>query len=221
MSLMIENVGELKYNADGLIPAVIQDAVHLDVLMMAWMSRESLEKTLETGQTWFYSRSRKQLWHKGETSGNTQSVREIRYDCDGDCLLILVDQQGDKACHEDMRSCFHYRLQAGGTGTLLPDSRPDGSVALGKILGEVNGVIAGRKKELPEGSYTTYLFESGIDKILKKVGEECTETVIAAKNRDADEVAYEVSDLLYHLLVMLAEQEVPLERVARELQGRR
>mgnify|MGYP001095043415 CR=1 FL=1 len=221
MSREIRDIGELNYGPEGLIPAVVQDARNLDVLMLAYMNRESLNKTLETGQTWFYSRSRQCLWHKGETSGNTQKVVEIRYDCDEDTLLVLVEQQGAVACHEGMRTCFHHSLNPDGTGSSLPDYRPRGGVELGTILGDVDRVVQDRKQQLPEGSYTTYLFEQGIDKILKKVGEECTETVIAAKNRDSDEVAYEVSDLLYHLLVMLAEQEVSLDRVARELRERR
>ncbi len=221
MSRQIRNIGELNYGPGGLIPAIVQDARNLDVLMLAYMNEESLGKTLETGETWFYSRSRDCLWHKGDTSGNIQKVVDIRYDCDEDTLLVLVEQLGDVACHEGMRTCFHNGLNPDGTGKSLPDVAPHGGVELGTILGDVDRVIQERREKLPEGSYTTYLFEQGIDKILKKVGEECTETVIAAKNRDTDEVAYEVSDLLYHLLVMLAEQEVPLERLAQELRGRR
>ncbi len=220
--MKIENLSQIKYNDQGLIPAIIQDAENLDVLMLAYMNVESLNKTLHTGETWFYSRSRQQLWNKGATSGNTQDVVEIFYDCDADTLLIKVKQKGDeKACHEDMRSCFHNRLNQDGTGEELPDYVPDGGVSLGQILGQVNDVVYDRKENMPEGSYTTYLFEKGIDKILKKVGEECTESVIAAKNNDPEEVAYEVSDLLYHLLVMLAEQGVPLSRLAEELKKRR
>ncbi|QRN85461.1 bifunctional phosphoribosyl-AMP cyclohydrolase/phosphoribosyl-ATP diphosphatase HisIE [Clostridia bacterium] len=220
--MKIQNLSQIKYDEQGLIPAIIQDAENLDVLMMAYMNVESLNKTLNTEETWFYSRSRQQLWNKGATSGNIQKVEEIFYDCDADTLLIKVNQQGNKkACHEDMRTCFHNRLNPDGTGEELPDYTPNGGVKLGQMLGQVNEVVYDRKEKMPEGAYTTYLFEKGIDKILKKVGEECTESVIAAKNRDPAEVAYEVSDLLYHLLVMLAEQEVPLEKLAEELKRRR
>ncbi len=220
--MKIKNLSEIRYNEQGLIPAIVQDAEHLDVLMLAYMNVESLNKTLNTGETWFYSRSRQSLWNKGQSSGNNQKVEEILYDCDADTLLVKVKQLGTgKACHENMRTCFHNRLLKDGSGEELADAMPTGGPALGKVLGEVNDVVYDRKEKMPEGSYTTYLFEKGIDKILKKVGEECTESVIAAKNRDPDEVAYEVSDLLYHLLVMLAEQDVPLSRLAEELQKRR
>lgn len=220
--MKIDKLSEIRFDERGLVPAIVQDADHQDVLMLAYMNVESLNKTLNTGDTWFYSRSRGQLWNKGETSGNTQEVVEVRYDCDADTLLVLVRQRGKgKACHEGMRSCFHHRLNRDGTSEELPDYEPGGGAALGKVLDEVNAVVADRKENMPEGAYTTYLFEKGIDKILKKVGEECTESVIAAKNRDGDEVAYEVSDLLYHLLVMLAEQGVPLTRLAEELKSRR
>ena len=220
--MILKNLSEIKYDEQGLVPAIVQDATNLDVLMMAYMNVESLNKTLNTGETWFYSRSRGQLWNKGATSGNTQKVVDLFYDCDADTILVKVDQLGDgKACHEGKRSCFHYRLLKDGTGEELPDYEPMGGVALGQILGQVDQVVYDRKEKMPEGSYTTYLFEKGIDKILKKVGEECTESVIAAKNDDPDEVAYEVSDLIYHLLVMLADRGVPLARIAEELKKRR
>jgi len=213
-------LARLKFNRDGLIPAIVQEAATGRVLMLAYQNREALEKTLATGETWFYSRSRQSLWHKGETSGHYQKVKEIYYDCDADTLLIQVEQVG-KACHEGYHSCFHYRLT--GEGPQVEEDRPvllEG-LRLGSVLGELAGVIDQRKAERPEGSYTTYLFEKGLDKILKKVGEETAEVIIGAKNKNRDEVVYEVADLLYHLLVLLAEQEISLGEVAAELARRR
>lgn len=204
------DLDKLRFDAHGLIPAIIQDIESNEVLMMAYMNRESLEKTLETGQTWFWSRSRQELWHKGATSGNFQDVHEMAYDCDADCLLIKVIQTGP-ACHTGNRTCFHNPAFV----------REDVKYATSNIINEVYDVVMSRKKEMPEGSYTTYLFTKGLDKILKKVGEEAAEVIIGAKNRNKDEVVYEVGDLLYHLLVLLGEQDIKPQEVFAELAKRR
>ena len=215
---MIEQV---KFDERGLVPAIIQDSHSGRVLMMAYMNAESLGKTIASGHTWFYSRSREQLWMKGETSGHVQRVRDIFYDCDGDCLLIQVEQTG-AACHTGHYSCF-YRNADGEEiepAVFDPDQvyKPQASAA---ILYELYEVICDRRQKMPAGSYTTYLFEKGLDKILKKVGEENAEVIIAAKNRSREELVYEASDLLYHLLVLLVEQDVSLENIFTELKARR
>ncbi|MBU7008537.1 bifunctional phosphoribosyl-AMP cyclohydrolase/phosphoribosyl-ATP diphosphatase HisIE [Phosphitispora fastidiosa] len=200
----------LKFDAHGLIPAIIQDVNTDEVLMMAYMNKESLQKTLETGRTWFWSRSRKELWNKGATSGHYQEVRTISYDCDADSLLVKAVQTG-AACHTGERTCFHNPVL---------EAAAEDSASAG-ILNEVYEVIMSRKREMPEGSYTTYLFTKGIDKICKKVGEEAAEVIIGAKNRNREEVIYEVGDLIYHLLVLLGEQGIEPSEVYRELAGRR
>ncbi|WP_227764842.1 bifunctional phosphoribosyl-AMP cyclohydrolase/phosphoribosyl-ATP diphosphatase HisIE [Zhaonella formicivorans] len=220
MNLQESVLDNIKYNQQGLIPAIVQESDTGEVLMLAYMNRESLERSLATGETWFYSRSRQELWHKGATSGHIQKIDGIYYDCDADTLLVKVKQTGE-ACHEGYHSCFHYELQKDGTGKILQEKAIAGGMKLGKILEEVYRVILDRQKNRPEKSYTTYLFEKGVDKILKKVGEETAEVIIAAKNNNPAEVVYEVSDLLYHLLVLLVEQGVNLEKIAGELQGRR
>ncbi|REJ24585.1 MAG: bifunctional phosphoribosyl-AMP cyclohydrolase/phosphoribosyl-ATP pyrophosphatase [Bacillaceae bacterium] len=201
------NIAELKFDENGLIPAVVQDAVSKEVLTVAYMNEESLKKTLETKETWFYSRSRQKLWHKGETSGNTQTVQEIRYDCDKDALVVLVIPNGP-ACHTGQYSCFSKES----------DGQVDGSRF--DIINKLEAVIAEREAERPEDSYTTYLFEKGLDKILKKVGEEASEVIIAAKNRSHDELKWEAADLLFHLLVLLREQKLPLDEVLTVLKER-
>lgn len=175
--------------------------------MLAYMNQESLKRTMEEKETWFYSRSRKKLWHKGETSGNRQKVVSIQYDCDRDTLLIQVVPEGP-ACHRNTYTCF--------TESEKEESVPDRFA----ILNRLEQLIAQREMEWPEKSYTTYLFEQGLDKILKKVGEEATEVVIAAKNQSADELRYETADLLYHLLVLLREAKLPLDDVLAELKER-
>lgn len=206
---MVFETGSLRFDAHGLIPAIVQDAESRDVLMMAYMNEEALAKTLETGQTWFWSRSRKELWHKGATSGHFQDVREMSYDCDADCLLVKVIQTG-AACHTGERSCFH--------NPVIPAEEMTASA---EIINELYRVVMDRKLEMPEDSYTTYLFKKGLDKILKKVGEECAEVIIGAKNRSREEVVYEVGDLIYHLLVLLAEQQIDPREVFGELAKRR
>ncbi|HHZ16021.1 MAG TPA: bifunctional phosphoribosyl-AMP cyclohydrolase/phosphoribosyl-ATP diphosphatase HisIE [Peptococcaceae bacterium] len=199
----------LQYDERGLIPAIVQDVKSGTVLMLAYMNQESLEKTLAEGRTWFYSRSRQQLWAKGETSGCVQKVRGIYYDCDADTLLVQVEQTG-VACHEGSFSCFSH-----------PIMEKDGAVDLDwAVLAWLEDLIREREKERPEGSYTTYLFEKGIDKILKKVGEESTEVVIAAKGGKKEEIIYETADLFYHLLVMLRERKIELKEVWKELAAR-
>ncbi|UWE03437.1 bifunctional phosphoribosyl-AMP cyclohydrolase/phosphoribosyl-ATP diphosphatase HisIE [Laceyella sacchari] len=203
---MLVNVdpSELKFGADGLIPAIVQDGRTKQVLTLAYMNRESLEKTLETGETWFFSRSRQALWHKGATSGHTQKVIAVSRDCDQDALLIQVEPRGP-ACHTGSVSCF-----GGEADKPEPES----------ILAQLETVIAERQQERPEGSYTTYLFDKGIDKILKKVGEEAAEVIIAAKNEGQAELRYEAADLLYHLLVLLREKDLPFGNVLAELRER-
>jgi phosphoribosyl-ATP pyrophosphohydrolase/phosphoribosyl-AMP cyclohydrolase len=212
------NTANIKYDQRGLVPAVIQDAASGTVLMLAYMNAESLQKTLDTGVTWFYSRSRQALWQKGETSGHVQQVKEIYYDCDGDTLLVKVAQSG-VACHEGTFSCFSRRLDGAETErdtSAAADYRPAMTV-----LYELYDVINDRKANPKEGSYTTYLFTKGRDKILKKVGEEAAETIIASKNADKAEILYEMADLWYHCLVLLAHHGITPTELLAELQGRR
>ena len=204
MSLKLSDV---RFDERGLVPAIVQDARTREVLTLAYMNEESLRRTLEEGETWFWSRSRNELWHKGATSGNTQRVVEVRMDCDSDALVVLVDPRGP-ACHTGARSCFGS--DAG-----------EAEASLGVALEEVYRVVSERRREMPEGSYTTYLFEKGLNKILKKVGEESAETIIAAKDGDDEALKAETVDLLYHLVVMLVERGLTLEDVGRELARRR
>jgi phosphoribosyl-AMP cyclohydrolase / phosphoribosyl-ATP pyrophosphohydrolase len=199
MNDILENA---KFGADGLIPAVVQDARTREVLTVAYMNKEALQLTLERRETYLWSRSRQQLWHKGETSGNSQKVTKISLDCDNDAVLVEVEPLGP-ACHTGAYSCFGVEPELEG------------------VLQELYSVIEQRKEKRPEGSYTTYLFSSGLDKILKKVGEEATETIVAAKNSDSQRLVSETGDLLYHLLVLLVERGVTLDEISRELKERR
>lgn len=201
----------ITFDENGLVPAIVQDAQSKEVLTLAYMNKESLAKTLETRQTWFWSRSRQELWHKGETSGNTQQVTDILYDCDSDALVVKVIPKGP-ACHKDVYSCF--------ADSLLAEEGKAGAADRFAIFSQLEALIAKREAEMPEGSYTTYLFTEGVDKILKKVGEEASEVIIAAKNRSHDELRYEAADLLFHLLVLLREQKLPLDAVLQELEKR-
>jgi phosphoribosyl-ATP pyrophosphohydrolase/phosphoribosyl-AMP cyclohydrolase len=201
-------VAEIRYDERGLVAAIVQDYLDGTVLMMAWMNRESLQKTLDTGETWFWSRSRAQLWHKGETSGHLQKVRSLRYDCDSDALLIGVEQIGDIACHTGERSCFH---QVEGEKAPPPAD----------TLSQVFEVIRARRDNPVEDSYTCKLFAGGDNKILKKIGEESAEVVMACKDDDKDAIAGEVADLFYHTLVALAHHDVDVKAVYRKLQQRR
>ena len=196
---------ELKYNSDGLIPAIVQDYYSKKVLMLAYMNAESLGITINEGKTCFWSRSRQELWRKGATSGNTQQVVSIRTDCDKDTLLIEVIKAGP-ACHTGSESCFFEDIVA-------PETEEFSYEGLYEML-------VGRKVNKKEGSYTTYLFEKGIDKILKKVGEECTEVIIGAKGGDKAETVYEIADLLYHITVMMIEMGITLDEVTAELAKR-
>lgn len=210
MRVSTDKAALLKYDEKGLIPAVIQDVRSGTVLMVAYMNREALEKTLTEGRTWFYSRSRQTLWAKGETSGHVQEVAAIFYDCDADTLLVQVRQTG-AACHEGSFSCFSRTLLEDSEGAVSPDWA---------VLSALETLIKDRSEKLPSGSYTTYLFEKGLDKILKKVGEEATEVVIAAKGGKEDELIYETADLFYHLLVLLREKNIGLSKVWAELARR-
>lgn len=205
----------IRWDAQGLVPAIVQDVESKEVLMLAYMNQESLGRTLREGKACYYSRSRQSLWLKGETSGHFQEIVDIKFDCDQDALLLTVKQTG-MACHENYFSCFHYDLTKNGLQkTGEPEVRPEPT--LGRTLERLTEVIHSRNLERPEGAYTTYLFAKGIDKILKKVGEECAEVIIAAKNADPAEIRYEVSDLFYHILVMLEERGVGVEEIGREL----
>ncbi|MGB9920497.1 MAG: bifunctional phosphoribosyl-AMP cyclohydrolase/phosphoribosyl-ATP diphosphatase HisIE [Moorellales bacterium] len=208
------DLSALKFDERGLIPAVVQDE-NGRVLMLAYMNREALSRTLAEGRTWFFSRSRGRLWLKGETSGHYQYVRSIAYDCDADALLIRVRQQG-VACHEGRYSCFHHLLSPEGE-----ESAQDHPNPLAQALEELTAVIAERDEHRPQGAYTTYLFERGVDKIAKKLAEEAAETLIAAKNGDREEITREAADLLYHLLVLLRATGVSPAEVGEELLRRR
>ena len=212
------DISMIKFDANGLVPAIIQDE-NDQVLMLAYMNEESLKKTLETGYTWFYSRSRQQLWQKGETSGNTQEVREIDYDCDGDTILVHVKQKG-VACHTGTYTCFSgRRLGENDKALATIDKKPEPNFAL--VINELYSVIKDRQRHPVEGSYTNYLFTKGHDKILKKVGEEAVETIIASKNLEKNEIIYEMGDLWYHCLVLLAYHGINPEELFEELMSRR
>jgi phosphoribosyl-AMP cyclohydrolase / phosphoribosyl-ATP pyrophosphohydrolase len=201
-------VDRIRYDDRGLVPAIIQDYLDGTVLMMAWMSKDSLEKTMETGETWFWSRSRQQLWHKGKTSGHIQKVRSLRYDCDSDALLIGVEQIGDIACHTGERSCFHQV-----DSSIVPPPAD--------TLSELFATICDRRDHPQETSYTCQLFAGGDNKILKKIGEESAEVVMACKDDDPDAIASEVADLMYHTLVAIAHHRVNLRSVYQKLQERK
>ena len=230
---------KIQFDERGLVPAVVQDHETGEILMLAYMNAESLGKTLQTGETWFWSRSRQELWHKGETSGHTQRVVDLRFDCDGDALIVRVNPQGP-ACHTGARSCFfrgpeEVEQSEAPPGTDAPPPRPIptgaqieraeaqlsvvdvSSMELGILLQDLYRLIQERKDQRPENSYTSYLFNSGLDKILKKVGEEAAETIIAAKNEAKKELSGEITDLLYHLLVLMVECDVSLRDIMTEL----
>ncbi len=231
----------VKYNADGLIPAVTQDVRTDEVLMLAYMDEEALRKTIETGKAHYFSRSRQKLWLKGETSGHFQKVRSISVDCDSDTLLMKVEQTG-AACHTGHRSCFFTRLEADELMTMTQeDTVTQGDVFLvshdtedsdirktspcvtagAEVLGEVFDVISDRMAHPREGSYTNYLFTKGLDKILKKIGEEACEVVVASKNGAREEISSEIADLLYHIMVLLAERGMSLDDIYAELSNRK
>jgi phosphoribosyl-ATP pyrophosphohydrolase/phosphoribosyl-AMP cyclohydrolase len=209
---------ELKFDDKGLIPVVTQDVKTKEVLMVAYMNEEAFDKTIETGKVHYFSRSRSKLWLKGETSGHFQFVKSIKLDCDADTLLIQAEQV-DAACHTGNKSCF-FRTMNGEKWEEKVETA-DNEELSASILQEVYDVIVDRTVHPKEGSYTNYLFTKGLDKILKKVGEETAEVIIAAKNKSKEEIRYEVSDLMYHLLVLLVERGLTLEDIYGELKGRR
>lgn len=200
------NIDELKFDEKGLIPAVVVDSLSHKVLTVAYMNKESLKISIEKELTCFYSRSRNELWLKGETSGNYQHIVSITADCDNDALVVVVDKDGP-ACHTGTDSCFTKPV-------FLSDTRSEFS------MDSLYSLLQGRKNEMPEGSYTTYLFSKGIDKILKKVGEESTEVIIAAKADDKAETVYEIADLAYHIMVMMVEMGISVEDIKKELASR-
>jgi phosphoribosyl-ATP pyrophosphohydrolase/phosphoribosyl-AMP cyclohydrolase len=201
----------IRWDARGLVPAIVQDAQTGQVLMLAYMNEESLRRTLETGETWFWSRSRAELWHKGATSGNTQRVVEVRYDCDGDTLLVRVAPSGP-ACHTGQQSCFYRRL---------PDDVEAGPPpAAGGVLPHLEAVIQDRKAHPRPGSYTCQLFDEGLPRIVKKVGEEAIETLVAAQSEADERLVSEIADLVYHTLVLLAARDLSWEEVEAELARR-
>ena len=202
------DINSLKFDEKGLIPAVVIDNKTKKLLTLAYMSRESLEISMEKGLTCFYSRSRQELWLKGETSGNYQHVVSITADCDGDALEVIVEPDGP-ACHKGTFSCFNDKVWENPELT-------ESQFSLDALM----TLIEGRKTEKKEGSYTTYLFEKGIDKILKKVGEECTEVIIAGKADDKAETVYEISDLVYHVLVLMVQMGISIDDIKRELASR-
>jgi phosphoribosyl-AMP cyclohydrolase / phosphoribosyl-ATP pyrophosphohydrolase len=216
---------DLSWPETGLLPAIVQEAGTGEVLMLAWMDCEALRRTLESGHTTLWSRSRQEYWMKGETSGNVQDVHEVRYDCDADALLVRVTQRGSGACHTGERSCFYRSLAVEGTAavTATPDSRREsfGATRLGDVLDELAGVIEKRRSEEPEGSYTVKLLTGPQDKLLKKIAEEAGEVIIAARDHDTEQTRYEVADLMYHLLVVMAREGVTPADLASELASRR
>ena len=200
------NISELKFDEKGLIPAIVVDSITKKVLTLAYMNKESLEISMEKGLTCFWSRSRNELWLKGETSGNYQHIVSITADCDGDALVVVVEKDGP-ACHTGSDSCFTNPLWES-------ESLQEFS------LQNLYDMLVGRNETRPEGSYTTYLFEKGIDKILKKVGEECTEVIIAGKADDKKETVYELADLAYHAMVLMVQMGISVEDIHRELASR-
>ena len=199
-------IDEIKFNADGLIPAVVIDTDTKQVLMLAYMNAESLRVSMEEGKTCFWSRSRKELWRKGATSGNVQEIVSITADCDADTLLVEVKKAGP-ACHTGAESCFFQPVY-------------EGEQAPGFQYGDLFEMLRGRKETPKEGSYTTYLFEKGVDKILKKIGEETTEVIISAKDGDKSNTIYEIGDLMYHVMVLMIEQGIELDDIRREMASR-
>ena len=200
------DIDDLKFDEHGLIPAVVFDSVSKRILTLAYMNKESLKISIEKGLTCFFSRSRQELWLKGETSGNYQHIVSITTDCDKDALIVSVEPDGP-ACHLGTESCFEYPVWQN-------EDKQDFS------LNGLMELLKGRKRDLPEGSYTTYLFQKGLDKILKKIGEECTEVIIAGKAEDKKETIYEIADLAYHVMVLMVESGISLEEIHNELASR-
>ena len=210
---MKELINTLKFDASGLIPAVVQNIETNEVLMVAYMNADTIKQTLETGRATFWSRSRQEVWVKGDTSGNYMYVKEVRVDCDCDCLVVLVNPAGP-ACHTGNRSCFFRKIE---DGKLVEDAKEQTKT---DVFAREQAVVMDRKEHPEEGSYTNYLFDKGEDKILKKVGEEAAEVVIAGKNRDKDEISYETADLIYLLTVMLVDNGMTWEDIYKEMERR-
>ena len=201
-----------------LVPAVIQDYKTGEVLMVAYMNRESLEKSLTTGTTWFWSRAKRKLWNKGETSGNIQKIKAIKYDCDGDALLISVEQVGN-ACHTGNKSCFYRTLK--NIDKDIDFKKYSAGSKKQNITDELYGVISNRIKNKVPDSYTYSLHKKGLDEIIKKFGEESMEVVLSSKHQDKRSTVYEIADLIYHLLVLMVEKKITLEEIFDELKSRR
>jgi phosphoribosyl-ATP pyrophosphohydrolase/phosphoribosyl-AMP cyclohydrolase len=224
------SIDQFAWNADGLIPVIAQQHDTGEVLMLAWMDREALRRTLADGRAWYWSRSRASYWMKGETSGAVQDVVDVRYDCDADSLLLLVDQQGSGACHTGERTCFYRRIEAVPPGAAqevtspMSDTTPTippTQLSLGTVIEELYALLEQRLREQPEGSYTVKLLTGPQDKLLKKIAEEAGEVIIAARDGDHDQTRYEIADLLYHLLVVMVREGVEPADLAAELAGRR
>lgn len=213
-----EFLSAVKYDKAGLVPVIAQDAHSKKVRMLAYMNEEALTKTLETGKVHYFSRSRNELWLKGETSSNYQYLKSISIDCDGDTLLLQIEQQNGISCHTGNSSCFYRELKE----DITQAERTEQAASEEKnMLTDLYDVIYDRKLHPKEGSYTNYLFDKGTNKILKKVGEECTEVIIAAKEEDKSELAFEISDLMYHLTVLMAEKGLTWQEVESELHKRK
>ena len=204
----------VKFDTNGLVPVIAQDYHSKHIRMLAYMNKDALEKTLDTGNVYYYSRSRQKLWLKGEESGHFQYLKGMSVDCDGDTLLIQIEQVGNISCHTGNVSCFYRNVEITENKNIIKEISKDSS-----FLSNLEKVIKDRKQNPKEGSYTNYLFKEGIDKILKKVGEEAAEIIIAAKNKKED-VIYEVSDLMYHLTVLLAELDISWDEIKTELEQR-
>lgn len=200
------NLPELSFSTNGLLPAIVQDHESGKVLMLAYMNKEAVQKTMETKETWFYSRSRKELWNKGATSGNKQYVKNIAFDCDSDALLISVTSAGP-ACHTGKVSCFY---------NIMYQEKQDDR----EVIHDINQIIQDRKEHPVDNSYTNYLFREGVDKVLKKIGEEASEVIIGAKNKDKEEIKWEVADLIYHTLVLMNMMDVSIGDIKEELYQR-
>jgi phosphoribosyl-ATP pyrophosphohydrolase/phosphoribosyl-AMP cyclohydrolase len=217
-ALPTAGVDDLRFGPDGLLPAVVQDERTREVLMVAFMNREALDRTLETGQAWFWSRGRQELWHKGATSGNYLHVRQVRRNCEDNSLLLLAQPQGP-TCHTGARSCYYRTLDGAPSGAPVADGAPDSAPPAG-TLDWLFAILESRRGEAPEASYTARLLSEGVDRIGRKIGEEAAEVIIAAKNRAPDELAAETGDLWYHSLVLLLEAGMTPESVYRVLRRR-
>lgn len=210
------SISNIKWDANGLVPTVVQDVQSKEVLMLAYMNEASLKLSQQSGYTWFWSRSRNELWNKGATSGHKQQISSIQYDCDGDTLLVKVRQVGP-ACHTGSYSCFTESINVNDEAIAETDIASQDRFAM---LNELEKTIAARYAERPEGTYTSYLFDKGVDKILKKIGEEAAEVIIAAKNQDNDELRAEASDLIFHLMVLMRERQLSFDEILSELKAR-